>query len=383
MTFHAHQHQIIDSKSIIFSYFLIGAMSGAGFQFGMFGIRKIVSMITSSNWYNEHNWKHITDTFFFKYHHWCTVTEENKAKVKKEEHREGSIQNNISSSSTSSVVSTSSQTEKRRNRSVSIGSYTSQSHPTSVASTTSTSEKRYLELLVHNVAHTDLVLSLGNLNPSINDLSSSSDSDTSIEFLSSDPDMEPSDSDKPIDLTLCRPRFSAFSLFSKRILSSLLHNSNNNASPQKSKHKQHSIISFPRYERKDSPRYTLVTPRPSRQILTPVGFHLTNPYYKEHLKIDTNELSSLRIRGRDCAKIPELDDIMKLHHQTSDEERLNNSSKQENQTDTTTETKYYLNAIFFPLIASLMARWEDSMKKKFSSKHSVKKVVVLVSGVGK
>jgi hypothetical protein len=117
--------------------------------------------------------------------------------------------------------------------------------------------QRQLEMLVHNVAHTDLVLSL-----------------------------DPRDGEG--QYCLCRPRFSAFDLYTSRILKSLP------TSPE--------TVSFPRYERSDEdPRHTIVTPRPSRQKMIPTGFRLEHD--TSALKVTPEELQNLRFRGRDVPRI--------------------------------------------------------------------------------
>lgn len=178
--------------------------------------------------------------------------------------------------------------------------------------------KRYLEMLVHNVSHTDLVLSVD----------------------------APPDSKEDV-YCLCRPRFSAFDLYCRRILENLSG--------------QEEIVSFPRYERSEaSPRYTIVSPKPSRQGRLSTGLALEESV---SLNITTQELPNLRFRGRDAHRIepyyakdkaaPPPTDSLKLSH------------------------------VFFPLLATLLPRWQKELTKKYASRDvSVKKVVVLVSGVG-
>ena len=173
--------------------------------------------------------------------------------------------------------------------------------------------QRYLEMLVHNVSHKDLVISL--------------------------------DTGDDGEYCLCRPRFSAFDLFSRRILASL-----SETNPE--------IVSFRRYERSDAtPRYSIVTPRPSRQTLIPTGIKLAsgNPA----LHVSCSELSNLRVRGRDAPRI---------------EQYCGESPK---------ESNLCLDHAFFPLLATLLPRWYQQMTQKYGASASdVKKVLILVSGVG-
>lgn len=173
--------------------------------------------------------------------------------------------------------------------------------------------QRYLEMLVHNVSHKDLVLSLDTVDDG--------------------------------EYCLCRPRFSAFDLYSRRILASLPE-----TNPE--------IVSFRRYERSDAtPRYSIVTPRPSRQTRIPTGIKLAsgNPT----LHIPCSELFNLRVRGRDAPRI---------------EPYCGESAK---------ESKLHIDHAFFPLLATLLPRWYQQMTQKYGTSASdVKKVLILVSGVG-
>jgi cytidine deaminase len=192
-------------------------------------------------------------------------------------------------------------------------------HVASDLKSTSSSQQpqRHLEMLVHNIAHTDLVLSL-------------------------DPQEDPQDGGE--QYCLCRPRFSAFDLYTRRILKSLPSN------PE--------TVSFPRYERSDEdPRHTIVTPRPSRQKQMPTGFQLDpdNPI----LKVPSEELQNFRVRGRDVPRIEQY---------TRD-----NMDEQSN---------IRLDYVFFPLLAALIPRWYQQIATNYSPKTDVKKVLILVSGVG-
>jgi len=174
--------------------------------------------------------------------------------------------------------------------------------------------KRYLEMLVHNVSHTDLVLSVN----------------------------APPESQDDV-YCLCRPRFSAFDLYCRRILSSL--------------NGEEEVVQFPRYERSEtSPRYTIVTPKASRQGRLNTGLSLGGG---SNLAITTEELPNLRFRGRDAHRI---------------EPYYQNEA---------TSAALQLSHAFFPLLATLLPRWQSELTKKYASRDvALKKVVVLVSGVG-
>lgn len=213
-------------------------------------------------------------------------------------------------------------------------------------------QQRYLELLVHNVSHTDLLLSLDAPPP----LPESSNASTMG-----------SSSSIPVDDTpycLCRPRFSAFASYSQRIFQTLAA-SKENLSPQ--------LISFPRYERSetDDRKIKLYNSGPnesSESSTLPIGFHLDNVSDTDDedslLSVMSEERSDLRIRGRDM-------------------DRLGADSS----------TK--MNAVFFPLLAMLLPQWQAKLEEKYGSMSSgndnqstssavanCKKVVILVSGVG-
>jgi cytidine deaminase len=189
-----------------------------------------------------------------------------------------------------------------------------QNIPLDAKSTTSYQQpQRQLEMLVHNVAHTDLVLSL-----------------------------DPQDGEA--QYCLCRPRFSAFDLYTSRILTSLP------TSPE--------TVSFPRYERSDEdPRHTIVTPRPSRQKMIPTGFCLQPD--NSALKVPPEELQNLRFRGRDVPRI----------------EKYTRENMASN-------VGLHLDYVFFPLLAALLPRWVQQIATKYSPQTEVKKVLILVSGVG-
>jgi len=182
--------------------------------------------------------------------------------------------------------------------------------PPDLTKKSSTEPQRYLEMLVHNVSHKDLVLSL--------------DARDNGEYC------------------LCRPRFSAFDLYSRRILAAIPDN------PE--------IVSFSRYERSDAtPRYSIVTPRPSRQKKIPAGLKL--PSEDQRLHIPYNELVNLRVRGRDAPRIE--------------------------RDATATSSRLQIDHVFFPLLATLLPRWNQQMNQKYAtSTPDVKKVLILVSGVG-
>ena len=195
------------------------------------------------------------------------------------------------------------------------------------------SDQRYLEMLVHNVSHTDLVLSLNAQGKTNKDKTNNNNNNNKTTI----------DGQKRADpqYCLCRPRFSTFDLYSKRVFQSL--------------QGQAEIVSFPRYERSDAtPRYNIVTPKPSRQKRIPTGFVL--PSSCDLLRIPKDEIPNLRIRGRDVSKVGPC---------------LGNDP-----------AEISINNVFFPLLATLLPRWHQQIGTRHPPTANVKKVLILVSGVG-
>jgi len=201
--------------------------------------------------------------------------------------------------------------------------------------------QRYLELLVHNVSHTDLVLSL----KAPEDATSQQSQDSTFR--------------------LCRPRFSAFELYSRRVLDSLL-------SCEGDQLKQ-LLISFPRYQRSEAENRRIFdaddamdNQKPLEEL--PIGFSLEGLSFQESVKhlleVSPDERNDLRLRGKDNPRL-----------------------------DAPTEASQ-LNAAFFPLLATLLPQWQARLEEKYASmernmetnnaggSQACKKVIILVSGVG-
>lgn len=219
----------------------------------------------------------------------------------------------------------------------------------STASTIVNNKRPVVELLVHNVSHSDIVLSLGRRK-----LIDSEKTENDVAWPTTSAYGEKSEEEE----IFCRPRFSAFDLFSRRVFAAAI-SQDSETLP---------IISFPRYERSDSsPRYTLVTPLPSRQKLVPVGFALT--LNDEHTRIEgPKDMASLRIRGKDLSKVQK------------------EESKEQQPYAEVTNDDMFINGVFLPLLAPLILTWVQRIEDKYHlqrQKHSdVKMVVILVTGVG-
>lgn len=296
--------------------------------------------------------------------------------------------------------------EERRPRSDSLRSMVSECSVTSQPNTPVVEkiQKKYLEILVHNVSHTDLILGLSGVSYETKRFPLTKTKKATVKFGESEHTSRKSnernnkteipDDDRYI---LSRPRFSAFDLFSRRVLSELSTHSSCHPLQQK-------VISYPRYERSNaSARYTLVTPRPSDQYMLPVGFNLerveegntanTNESNCDELSVDSSEMPSLRLRGRDLSKVDPA-----FLGETPRKMNVAPISSQLYSTPTgeTIPDSLRINAVFFPLLSTLLPRWlgliadryggEENVSKQtvaaLPHNPNVKKVIVLVSGVG-
>lgn len=350
----------------------------------------------------------------------------------------------------------------------------------------SSRQQRFVDILVHNVSHTDLVLCLGiphdlPLKSSLEDLHQSNKQQTrddgdpiivnidkgqdlstsstrenkDTEYVDTENDNKREDAvgqgkkDKILLMqpeeahALCRPRFSAFDMFCQRILrvletcsrssgigsgsgdggcdddggsSSLQDDEKQQQQTQQQQQQRQclysSIMSFPRYERSDScARFSLVTPRPSRRTMLPVGFNLSqlvqdcscsdldvgdvDRLKRETLELDSDDLMSLRVRGRDMAKMEAIGaggywpltlspKRIRNAHDYSDSENVDVIGVEKH--DANTGWGLHLEAVFFPLLSSLLRRWHNQMIDKYGplkmNTGNVKKVLILVSGVG-
>lgn len=197
------------------------------------------------------------------------------------------------------------------------------SNTVEVKQSSKTTSARYLEVLVHNVSHTDIILSL----------------DAPTSNLESDKSI----SEGPY--CLCRPRFSFMDTYSRLILESL------------SARNKEDIVEFPRYERSDDdPRY-MIKDKPTG-VPTPVGFRL---HPDPSLVADT---SQVRVRGRDIEKF----DF------TSETSPWPPSPREK-------AVKLPINFVFFPLLATLLPRWYAQIQER-QYPRNVKRVLILVTGVG-
>jgi cytidine deaminase len=211
-------------------------------------------------------------------------------------------------------------------------------------------QQRYVELMVHNVSHTDLVLSL-------------------------DAPLLPASTESGDSFCLCRPRFSAFDDYTKRIVEFVTQRGpadHKNQNTSFAGLPSASIIRVPRYERfDDNARNNQIKPEPSSPLdKIPLGFHLTRTSSdNEPLEVSASQLKDLRIRGKDAPRIAHL-------------------------AQSPGSIPVHINAVFFPLLATLIPIWQAKMKEKYSflghqsppsqrqQSTCIKKVLILVTGVG-
>lgn len=277
---------------------------------------------------------------------------------------------------------------------------------------------RYLEMLVHNVSHTDIVFSLGipealqsnychhpRQHTPDNTSTSTTTNITTTSTAGETPRIKNNSNNirimerKEEAHALCRPRFSAFDMFCVRILNVL----KSSKTQDDVRRLYSSIMSFPRYDRsEDTSKRSLVTPKPCRQSMLPVGFNLihlvedssNNRELRHSLNLSSDDLASLRIRGKDVCKFDHLKEAgydvhtpvtssteMSLHRNG---DVIDDSETTESANECTITDLLHLEAVFFPLLSSLLRRWHEQMKDKFGtfSQRNIKKVLILVTGVG-
>jgi cytidine deaminase len=176
---------------------------------------------------------------------------------------------------------------------------------------------RYLEIMIHNVSHTDLIMSL-------------------------DAPLETQSNEGPY--CLCRPRFSFMDLYCRAVLDSL------SGSEE--------VVQFPRYQRSDDdPRY-LIKEDPAGSI--PAGLSLqADPGIMA-------DLSEVRVRGRDLPRVDPESEVSPLPANPSKERSV---------------SKFPINFIFFPLLATLLPHWRTQIEER-KYPRDVKRVLILVTGVG-
>lgn len=287
--------------------------------------------------------------------------------------------------------------EQKRSRSNSILTQTDDSYA-AADSTDAKPPPRYLEMLVHNVSHTDLVLCLGippeyrngkgeTLKENVESEENPGNQKDSG-FTPRVTNRSNKRNSKEDSHVLCRPRFSAFDMFCRRLMD-VVRNYEVDVDMQSL---LSSIMSFPRYDRTDSnARFSLITPRPSRQTMLPAGFNLSqlvSDDEKRKLILDGNDLQSLRMRGKDVAKVEPLVNagyIPSSNKQLSGDCPIDSErEKKKNKKEGILSSPLHLEAMYFPLLSSLLRRWHAQISNKYgnSNKRNVKKVLILVSGVG-
>lgn len=231
-------------------------------------------------------------------------------------------------------------------------------------------QERYLEMLLHNISHTDMVLGL-----------------EVLEKNAARRKLKPSNLNS---MCLGRPRFSAFDMYCRRLLKAL-----------DSQKEEAEIVLVPQYQRShNDARYTI---QPSDRPHISTGFcwkeETTEEESNPRVLPGTEALADLRVRGKDMVKIdPYLD---------SYSPRPSTSSTGTAAVDMTASWSMVpppasgeehaplclskedilveLKAVFFPLLATLLPRWHAQIAQKYqhgTGNVAIHKVLVLVTGVG-
>ena len=319
------------------------------------------------------------------------------------------------------------------------------------AASVSIQNTRYIELLVHNVSHTDLVLCLGipegrqskqwqaamkNQNQNQNQHKNKSNANVNATNSSSKSFM----GGKEEAHALCRPQFSSFDRFCRRVLSVLnlcleLDNEDENENENeneaameqrmaKIQQLRSCIMSFPQYGRNEStPQFSFLPPvnADKRQVMLPLGFNLSqlvnenekegdinnnsNSEERKTLDLSADDMKLLRVREKDLHKIEGAEsnsfpsssadkeetpkrkngrmdsDAAEKHEVSSSSTGTSDRTSASTSNSTTSTEQLHLDAIFFPLLSSLLRRWNGQITDKYE-KTNVKKVLILVSGVG-
>lgn len=313
------------------------------------------------------------------------------------------------------------------------------------AASVSIQNTRYIELLVHNVSHTDLVLCLGipegrqskqwqadmknqNQHKNKSNANVNAKNSSSKTFMGGKEEAH----------ALCRPQFSSFDRYCRRVLSVLnlcleLDNEDENENENEAAMEQRMakiqqlrscIMSFPQYGRNEStPQFSFLPPvnADKRQVMLPLGFNLSqlvnenekegdinnnsNSEERKTLDLSADDMKLLRVREKDLHKIEgaesnsfssssadkeetpkrkngrmDSDSAEKYEVSSSSTGTSDRTSASTSNSNTSTE-QLHLDAIFFPLLSSLLRRWNGQITDKYE-KTNVKKVLILVSGVG-
>ena len=288
--------------------------------------------------------------------------------------------------------------------------------------------KRRIELMVHNVSHKDMVLSLARSLPSS---SSSSVVEEQQRHHRRSSSSSSSSNNTTEDLILCRPKFSLFQPVSQRILQAIrslppslpcpsatfpvyvreLYSSPGPAagtaaealsppsSPSSGNNTNRCGGREGKSERERS--FTLRRQRPgsaSAHPDLPVGFDLSHCPYSSHLPVE--DLASFRVRRDDAQKLFPNHHHHHYHHhhhhqqQQQQQQReingLHSSSASPSPSPSSSSSHRRLvqiDGVYFPLLASILPKWRSSLQSSAGvgvrrEEDDVFKIIFLVSGVG-
>ncbi|KAM3574424.1 hypothetical protein VYU27_003623 [Nannochloropsis oceanica] len=272
--------------------------------------------------------------------------------------------------------------------------------------------KRRIELMVHNVSHKDMVLSLARHPPSSSSCSVVGEQQRHHRRTSSS---NSSSNNTTEDLVLCRPKFSLFQPVSQRILQAIrslppslpcppatfpvyvreLHSSRDPAAeapspsfpPSSSPSSDNSTNKHGGREgkREQQRSFTLRRQRPgsaSAHPDLPVGFDLSRSSYARHLAVE--DLASFRVRR---------DDAQKLEFDPQEQQELGQQQQQKREVNglhssSSLQRLVQIDGVYFPLLASILPKWRSSLHitagagMTKAEDEDVFKIIFLVSGVG-
>jgi cytidine deaminase len=215
--------------------------------------------------------------------------------------------------------------------------------------------QRFLEVLVHNVSHSDIVLGL--------DVTDVADmSDKQHEGVANVFDWK--------NICLARPRFSSFDRYSRLILEqmSLVDTS------------AHTVVFLPRHQRTlDDPRYLIQEFPMSELPPSPAGIQLSDNRVCTFNR--TSLQHELKVRSKDSEKLDQFirQQRSSINIKTGEMIRENKDELNPAQDEFTIKVSHAI----FPFLATLLPVWEQFITgKKYSHDSCVKRVLILVTGVG-
>lgn len=244
-----------------------------------------------------------------------------------------------------------------------LSSRSNQLPPRLPAKASGKKQERYLEMLLHNISHTDLVLGL-----EVMEKNAARRKPSSLNSM-----------------CLGRPRFSAFDMYCRRLLKAL-----------DSQKEEAEIVLVPQYQRSyNDARYT-IQPSDRPHVSTGFCWKETQTSGEENPRVlpGTEALADLRVRGKDMVKIDPYLDSHSPRPSASSTTAADMTASWSMVPPAAGEDApaclskedilVELKAVFFPLLATLLPRWHAQIAQKYQhgTNMAIHKVLVLVTGVG-